>query len=140
MHENGTLNPISVLNTLHQITSEKTVPLSIFQRKLYPLEALTYYLHKDQHLTFAEIGRTLHKNERSIWAAFQRSTQKKHYLLPISSPISIPLSIFTSTPSLQTSLILYLKNTHHLSTKKIASLLNTSPNSISTVAKRGNST
>jgi len=40
------------------------------------LEALTVHLRDDKGMTYAQIGRLLNRNDRTIWTAYQRAKKK----------------------------------------------------------------
>ncbi len=153
MHQNGTLEIDKLLTTVHAIKAEKTIPLSTFSLGLYPLEALAFYLHDISGCSFAEIGRLLGRNERSVWASYQRAVQKRketvrkkekmggegnfHDAVQHQGAIHIPLTVLCEDGSLMFCLAKYLQNTYHWNNKQIAHALSTSSNSVATVLKRG---
>ncbi len=137
MHESGTLTLPQLVDLYNTLTQTTTVPLSIFGTSLYPLEAISLYLHKYTNQNFTQIAKKINRDEKSIWAAHTRAI-KKNQKFSLNPSHHIPLEIFNNqTYSLQESLVLYLKKKLHLSHKQIALYLNTSPNSIATIAKRG---
>lgn len=57
--------------------SSLAIPTSIFKnRELSILEALTVHLKNDKKMTYAQIGRLLNRNDRTIWTAYNRAQKK----------------------------------------------------------------
>ena len=53
------------------------VPASVFaDRRLGPLEALTFYLRERKRHSYAEIGRQLNRDARTVWTACRRARGK----------------------------------------------------------------
>ena len=52
------------------------VPTHIFDSKLSVLESISKYLREEYSLSYAEIGRLLGRNERTIWTVCQRAERK----------------------------------------------------------------
>src|SRR3989344_303376 len=57
--------------------SELEIPVSIFESKLSALESVVSYLHDKLNLKFSQIAILLHRDQRTIWTAYQRA-RKKH--------------------------------------------------------------
>ena len=138
LREQDQLDLPELINLYQKLTPEKKVPLSIFTTTLYPIEAITKYLHEEEQLTFTQIAELLNRNPKNIWTAYKRSTQKfKKPFSKIQEKYFIPLSLFqneTKTPL--EAIILYLKSIYQLTNKKIALILNNSPNSVAVLLKR----
>ena len=119
--------------------SVTTVPSSIFQNRSYSvLETLAVYLKDEKGLRYAEIGRILARNERTLWTCYHRAKQKtwqKEEHHPES--ISIPLSIFRNRKvSFSESLIHYLRSQLGMRYHEIAVILNRDDRTIWTLSHR----
>lgn len=110
------------------------VPMQIFASELAPSEALIKYLKETFGLNYHEISELIKRNERSVWASYQRASKKMHVKFDIKEPIAIPISIFQNEKlSILECVIVYLKDTKNLKGVKIAKLLNKHPANIWTV-------
>jgi len=53
------------------------IPTSIFKnRTLSVLEAMVVYLKDKRGLNYAQIGRLLNRNDRTVWTCYKRALQK----------------------------------------------------------------
>ena len=113
------------------------IPVSIFSGKLCPSEALTKYLKEEQGLNYHEISKAINRNERGVWANYQRAIKKQSTKFSIKDSIYVPVQIFQNNNlSILECLICYLKDTRHLKNSKIAKLLNKNPSNIWTIYNR----
>ncbi len=138
LREKDQLDLPNLINLYQRSTPEKLLPLSIFTTSLYPIEAITKYFHEEEKLSFSQIAEILNRNPRNIWTAYHRALQKQKKPFPkLPEQFLLPLHLFlhrVHTP--QEALVLYLKKTYQLSNKKIANLINSSPNSVAVLIKR----
>lgn len=96
------------------------VPVSIFNNKLAPLEALVLYL-KNQNYRLSEISLMLKREQSTIWLTYHNSLKKK-VTIKTDSEIFIPLEIFSERKlSILEILSEHLRN-NNLSFKEIAKL------------------
>ena len=113
------------------------VPVSIFAAGLCPSEALTKYLKEEHQLTYHEIAVLINRNERGVWANYQRAIKKLPSPLEIKDNISISVSVFQNEKlSILECLISYLKDSLHFKNSKIAKLLNKNPSNVWTIYNR----
>ncbi len=113
------------------------IPASIFSSKLCPSEALTKYLKEEQGLNYHEISEIINRNERGVWANYQRAIKKQSSKFAIKDSIYVPVTIFQNNNlSILECLVTYLKDTRHLKNSKIAKLLNKNPSNIWTIYNR----
>ena len=113
------------------------IPVSIFSFDLCPSEALTKYLKEEHDLNYHEISVLTNRNERGVWANYQRAIKKKSTKFEISDSIFVPISIFQNNKfSILECLISYLKEVSHLKNSKIAKLLNKNSSNIWTIYNR----
>lgn len=116
----------------------RLVPVSIFGLSLAPSEALTKYLKETYNLTYAEIGRLLHRDERIIWANYHRAQKKRpEAFIATEDDIKVPMHIFSdSLWSILESLVVYLTDVKKLKGKEIAKLLDKFQSNIWTTYQR----
>lgn len=127
-----------LIKTFQEAKEEASIPLSIFSSSLDPAEALYKFLKEQEHLSFQQIASELHRNQKSVWATYQRAGKKqKRILLVEEEKYFLPLSIFKKRRySFLESIIFYLNTVYHLSNQQIAKLLRRTPNTIAVLAKR----
>ena len=64
------------------------LPVSIFRSRSSALEVVVTYLHDVKAMRFSEIAATLNRDQRTIWHAYKRSTEKKTVLRVLDSDTS----------------------------------------------------
>ncbi|MBU0894114.1 MAG: hypothetical protein KKF48_01455 [Nanoarchaeota archaeon] len=118
----------------NKIIGEPTVPGTIFINKLGALEALTKYLKEKLNLPYSEIAKLLNRDQRTIWASYNKSKQKQKATLKIKkSNIFIPISIFKNRKlTILESLTIYLRK-QDLNYGEIAKILNRDQRNIWTI-------
>ena len=136
MHQHNKLDAKSLLNIFSEVNSDISIPVSIFKSTLSSMETLVYYLRKHKKFSNTNVASLLNRSEQTIWQAYKRSSAKQNKLLLTKSKFVIPLSLFSHSQSIMTTLILHLKTIYNLSNKEIAQELGTTPNSIAVIAKR----
>jgi len=113
------------------------IPVSIFSTKLAPSEALIKYLKETHDINYHEISSLINRNERGVWASYQRAIKKISSKFEISETIFVPVSIFSNNKlSILECLISYLKDVKQIKNSKIAILLNKNPSNIWTIYNR----
>lgn len=117
----------------HPITEEptgETVPISIFSQAS-AMQALARYLVDRRDLGFTEAARLLGRSPKSLWASY-------HQAAPLQAvddaSLQVPLSIFPGQAPLE-ALVTWLRG-KGLRNVDVARLLNRSPKTIHTVARR----
>ena len=138
LQEEEQLEIPQLIQVFQEVKQEKTIPLSIFAKKLHPAEALCKYLKENEKLSNQEIAKLLGRDQRSVWATYKRA--KESNLPPFSKKkelYQIPFSVFQDTRfSFLESAVFYLTEVHRLRTREIAKLLETSRNSVAVLLKR----
>jgi len=109
-------------------TSEKDIllPVTMFaNRSLGVLETLVKFLKENHNMTFAEIARSLNRDNRTIWATYHKARIKAPYrLVQLPGPV-IPAKAFEDrSKSALESLVKYCKQTLQLTNPEIAKLIN----------------
>lgn len=64
---------------MDKIAADKIrIPIEIFRdREIAVLESLVEYLKDSYHLSFAEIGRLMQRDQRTIWTVYRRAKAKR---------------------------------------------------------------
>lgn len=124
------------LNSL--LVSEFAIPVSIFSGVLSPAEAIVKYLKENENLTIKKISEYLGKDEKTVWASYDRSKKKdKKYFKKLDNDVYIPISQYNKKISVLESTVIFLKDNLEFSGIKISKLLNKKPSTVWTAYKRG---
>lgn len=105
------------------------------------LEALVEYLKEKEKLSYAEIGRMLHRDQRNIWTVYSRVRKKRvaqrmEVKLP-RAQFRIPTSIWHDERlSVLEALVVYLKEQKNMNYHAIGELLNRDERNIWTIYDR----
>jgi len=121
-----------------QVQKEITIPLSIFEANLSPLESVCKYLKEEFNLNYTKIALLLNRNNRTIWTTYNNAAIKIKEKLPAKeSKFYIPISVFKNRNlSVLESLVSYLKDDLNLRYRDIAILLRRDERNIWTVYNR----
>jgi hypothetical protein len=113
------------------------IPTSVFSKDLGILETVVKYLHENERLGLRDISHILKRTQNNIAVSYRNSTlkQPKPYQRLIS-PISIPITIFSSRYTCFESICLYMKDTLCLSFHGIGKLLDRNERTVWTIYKR----
>lgn len=131
-----------------------TIPLSIFDQDLGPLESLVFYLHHDKKQHMKNIAHRLLRHYQTIWTTYRIAFKKPKVIYPITekekkilenlaiiskNEILIPLDIFYNRRlSVFESLVKYLKESLGLNYHNIGILLHRNERTIWTIYSRAN--
>jgi len=125
----------NILSLIKNKEKYKTVPISIFDNSLSPLEAIVQYLRQENY-SLNEISKILNRSNKTIWTTYDNAL-KKRVKLRIEAEIFIPLSIFSNrTLSTLENISVYLKEELSFSFTEISRLLGKNKNTIWTVYNR----
>ncbi len=138
MKSNQELSLSELIELYSSVSSEESVPLSIFAQELSPSESICKYLKENKNLSFHQIALMLGRDDRSIWTSYTRASRKMKDVFKASGEdILIPSFIFTDrSKSILEHIVFHLKKNYSYSNSKIAGLLNKHPSSVATVANR----
>ena len=138
LHQEQGLKLPELIQMFQEAREEASIPLSIFFSSLDPAEALYKFLKENEKFSFREIATELHRDQKSVWATYQRAWKKKKQVFLIQDEkYFLPLSIFKKRKySFLESVVFYLNSVHHLSNKQIAKLLHRTPNTVAVLMKR----
>jgi hypothetical protein len=125
------------INELSDDLGEYSIPLQIFSTKLSPAESLVKYLKEEKNLAFHEIADLLNRDNRSIWGTYNRAKKKMSEKFTVKDELMLPIAIFKDRSlSIFECFVLYLKEKHKLSNKRISELINKRSSTIATVYHR----
>lgn len=101
------------------------IPIRLFSGKLAALEVIVKYL-KENGMNYAEIGRILNRNQKTIWITYSKAIkkQKEKFILK-NDDLLIDIRIFSAKKSPLQTLIKHLLS-KDFSIKQIAVMLNRS--------------
>jgi len=118
-------------------SKEITIPVSIFNETLGPLESIVKYLKENLNLSFEDMAKYLYRTKSLMLLTYKNSNKKFKNKLDIKSNYSIPISIFSNFKlSVLESIVKYLKETENLSYHNIAVLLKRDDRTIWTIYSR----
>ena len=120
-----------------QGSKEITIPVSIFNETLGPLESIVKFLKEDKNLNYEEISKLLYRTKSPIIATYKNSVKKYKNRLDIKSDFLIPASIFSNLKlSILESIAKYMKEELNLTYHNIAVLLKRDDRTIWTIYNR----
>ena len=95
---------------------EILIPISIFTRKLSPLETYTKCLKENFEFDYSKIAELLGRSRKTVWQAYKNSV-KKHpaKFKPIETRYVIPASALRNRLSILEATVVYLKGQFRLS-------------------------
>jgi hypothetical protein len=125
MKERYNLNEKELIELILSQKNEITIPTSIFNNTLGPLETVVKYLKENIDLRFSEISRLLKRSSTTIWITYRNASIKYHDKFIISDEgYNIPIFIFEDDQlSILEAIVLYFRTNLTLSLKQISGLL-----------------
>jgi hypothetical protein len=132
LKENHSASAEEIINIVNK--EQLFIPVSIFRRenKIGALESLCKYMKENLNLKFSEIARIISRDERTVWTAYKKATDKKTDRFEIKSEeIFMPLEKFLKEKTALASIILFLKDKH--TNTEIARILNRDPRNIHSI-------
>jgi len=116
----------------------KSIPVSIFNKKLSPLETICKYLHENLRLSYEEISKLVDRSNKTIWQACNNAKRKyPSYFVVKSFAITIPVLLFKNRKlSIFEHSVVHLKKEYELRFSEIALMLKRDQRTIWTVYYR----
>ena len=100
------------------------------------MEALTKFMKENSAMSYKEIAKSLNRDERTIWTAYNKAKQKQTEIIKAKkTDIFLPMSIFNKKLTVLESVITYLKQ-KGLGYSEIATLLDRDQRNIWTIYSR----
>jgi len=129
------LDDKDILKLIKEKEKFVSIPASVFNNSLAPLEAVVLFLKEHLGYSFHKIALLLKRDDRTIWLTYNNASKKK-VALELVSEFNIPVSIFSDRRfSVLESAVAYLVG-RGLSFKQISELLGKNPKTIWTVYHR----
>lgn len=115
---------------------QRFVPITIFNGKLSPAEALVKHLREHHDLRFTDIAKILNRDQRGIWCAYKASQKKEPTHIPLDPHhILFPVTMFSDRNfSILEHIVIHLREKYTIN--EISKLLNKHPSTISTIQAR----
>src|SRR3989344_704732 len=127
-------------NEIKELINEREIliPVTIFNKRLGGLEAVTRYLKENLNMSYHEIAELLKRDDRTIWTSYNKAKEKqKEHLKIKETQIHLPVSIFKDRNlTVLESAILHLRN-RKMKYSEIAKLLERDVRNIQTIYSRG---
>ena len=127
-------------NEIKELINEKEIliPVTIFNKRLGGLEAVTRYLKENLNMSYHEIAELLKRDDRTIWTAYNKAREKQKESLKIrEAQIHLPISIFKDRNlTVLEATIIYLRD-KKMKYSEIAKSLERDVRNIQTIYSRG---
>ncbi len=123
---------------IRRIGKGDVIPVSIFNKRLSPLETVVKYLKEEMGYGFQKISKLLNRSPKTVWQAYNFSKKKfKERLTVEFSDYDIEISTLSNRKfSILESVVMFLKDKKDLSFHKIALMLSRDDRTIWTVYSR----
>ncbi|MEK6936822.1 MAG: hypothetical protein AABW58_02005 [Nanoarchaeota archaeon] len=116
---------------------EISIPVSIFNEVLSPLESIVKYMKDNLNLSFDVIAKHLFRTKSQIVFTYKNSNKRFKNKLDAKSEYSVPISVFSNLKlSVLESIVKYMKETEKLSYHNIAVLLKRDDRTVWTIYSR----
>lgn len=132
---------LSLLSKLLEEFAEEakglSIPISIFNKKLGSLESIVKYLKEELNMSNNNIGKMLNRDNRTIWAVYNKAKKKNPGKLDTDSRLFIQLDILKPRKlSVLEAIVYYLKKHYDMTYHEIAVHLERDDRTIWTVYQR----
>ena len=128
-------NLLSKLSEQVNLHKENSIPVSIFNTDLPPLEAIVRFLRESQQKGTNEIARLLCKKPASVSEAYRNAKSKEFKFK--STDVFIPILEFQNSPDLSIlEVVVTCLRSNNLKFKEIANLLGKDPKTVWTCFSR----
>ena len=126
---------VSILKTRKKYIS---IPASIFNNQLSPLENVVLYLHMNIGLSQTEIANILARDHTTVWTTLEKAKEKMGSIgFEVKEGILIPISLFSNRKlSILENLARFLKTNYNMTYHEIGKTLGKDDRTIWTVVHR----
>jgi len=109
----------------HITKKEIKIPVTVFENKVAPLEALVKYMKDMLGMDINQISEQLNRSSKTVWATYNNAKKKDDGSFWVKdTKVLIPLSIFRHRMlSVMESTVEFLKEKHELRYNEIASVI-----------------
>jgi DNA-directed RNA polymerase specialized sigma24 family protein len=128
---------VSRRDVLSLIRKEIEIPINAFSKELGALESIVKYMKENLNMKYNEIAKELGRDERTIWTAYKKASEKMKKPLEIKeTKLMLPISAFENKNlTVLESIIIYLKE-KEFKFSEIAELLGRDQRNIWTIYSR----
>ena len=129
---------LSTQDILKIVEEKILIPVCIFDNEeLSPFETIVKFLVENKAQKYSVIAKTLNRDDRTIWATYNKSHTKLPKPFVLRDCDSIPLEVFSNREfSVSENLVGYLKETLGYKNSTIAKLLHRNDRTVWTVYSR----
>jgi hypothetical protein len=129
---------IKKFEQIQQKQSELSIPTTIFNKNLSPLETVSKYLIENLNLTIKKVSKLLNRSQKTIWQAYKNSKKKHKKSFEVKeSKFFIPVSILNKRKfSILELVVSFLFENYNLNYHKIGTLLKRNERTVWTVYAR----
>ncbi len=125
-------------DTLNLLKINQEIPISIFNKRISPLETITKYMKEELNLSYNEIAKELGRDERNIWHSYNNAIKKHAGKLEIDSQKGkIPCLLFKEKKlSILETIVVYLKDNLNFNFSEISKIMERNYRTIWTIYQR----
>ena len=134
----------NIMQLLKRRQNYVSIPASVFNNPLSPLENVVLYLNLHLRLSQTEISNLLNRDHTTIWTTLENARKKikeskyNELIAKLDEKILIPVSVFSNRKlSILESLSIYIKEKYDMNYHQIALILGKNDRTIWTVVNRG---
>ncbi|MFH1506598.1 MAG: sigma factor-like helix-turn-helix DNA-binding protein [archaeon] len=130
------ISPEDILGEIEK--RERSIPTSVFNKKLSPLETVSKFLREDRQLSIKSIAKLTQRSEKTVWQALNAAKQKmpEPLVVDLTKPCFPIPKLQDRSLSILEHIVLYMKDELNLKYSQIAELLQRDDRTIWTVYSR----
>lgn len=117
---------------------ERSMPVSVFNKKLSPLETVSKYLRENKGQTIKSIAELTQRSEKTVWQAYASAKRKmsEPLLVDLKTPCFPIPKLQNRSLSILENIVLYMKENLNMKFSSIADALSRDDRTIWTVYSR----
>ena len=130
------VSPKDILEEIEK--RERSMPVSVFNKKLSPLETVSKYLRENKGQTIKSIAKLTQRSEKTVWQAYASSKRKmsEPLLVDLKTPCFPIPKLRSRSLSILENIVFYMKNNLNMKFSSIADALSRDDRTIWTVYSR----
>ncbi|MBD3248821.1 hypothetical protein GF336_02135 [Candidatus Woesearchaeota archaeon] len=122
---------------INKLKQDISIPCSIFNKKLSPLETEVKYMKENLDYSYKKIAALLGRSDKTVWQAYKNAVKKlPEKLKAEETRYNIPVSALNTNLSILESTVTYLKDNYDLSYHDIGDIIQRDEKTIWTVHNR----